>query len=422
MTERTAVETCDVLVVGGGVLGTSIALELGRAGAGDVLLVERDAIAEGTSNAGAGIVALWGGLSPFLGPHEIALERYGLQSYAELTSLGYDFGFKRNGTLFPAATEATYQAFAEIGDAPLIEWELLDGVQVAELTGITVADEVPGGAFNREGGQVRAGDATLALADLVLREGNRIHTHRPVLGLRTSGSRVVGVDTQWGPIEASAVVLAAGAWTNQLLAGIGAWLPMVPLTASRLTTGPLGVKADMPAMLWADFAGMWMREEAGGLVWGATYSAPPHFSFIDGEIPHRFDQLPLDGLVQVQGFAKAASRAMPILARETSMRLAHGVPCFTPDRVGLVGPMLQHEGLWVAAGCNEGGVTHGPGYGRVIADLLVSGQTKVTDASRLRPNRLDDKYPTLADVTAELVADTQRVHESRQTGFDAPTA
>lgn len=405
-------ETCDVVVVGGGILGCSTACELKQAGAGDVLVLDRDGVAQATSNAGGGFVTLWGAFgAPHWGVHEIALERYGLEIYRSLAEQGHDIGYKKNGTLFPAASEDTWKWLSAVPEAGLIETEVLDGRQIAEATGITVAEEVVGGVFTPDGCQVNAGPATAAMAANFARSGGRIQTRRPVTAIRTSGSRAIGVDTPWGPIDAGAVVVAAGAWTNQLLAGIGSWLPMVPLTASRITTAPLGV-APMPSMLWADFSGLWIREEAGGLVFGAQYSAEPHFRFTGGSVPDRFDQLPLDGFAEVQRFVRAASRVMPILGSDMSMTLAHGVPCYTPDKVGLVGAMPGADGLWVAAGCNEGGVTHGPGYGRVIADLLTEGTTTVTDADRLRVDRFGERFDSLSAVTAELIAMQRAAREA----------
>lgn len=393
------IQRADVVVVGGGILGSSIALHLVRAGAGTVALLERDGMGAGTSSAGAGFVALWaGGHVPVWDEKELALERYAVELYAELQQR-QEIGYRQKGTVWAATTEQGWdERVAHIGANPLARTETIDGPELAARTGIVDGDAVYRAVFQPDGCQVSAGKAALALGDVFAAEGGIVESRRPVTGLRVTGDRVTGVDTPWGPVEAGAVVVAAGAWTNQLLEPIGCWLPMVPMVASRITTGPLGVPADMPPMVWPEFAGMWVRQEGEGLVWGCGYWSEPRFAFTVAPAPERFDQLPLDGVEEMRAWGRKAAKAMPVLAEPVSHTVAHGAPTYTPDIRGLVGPMTGIDGLFVAGGCNEAGVTHGPGYGRLLADLVVHGKSEFIDPSPLRVDRFGDQWAGQAEL------------------------
>lgn len=403
----------DVLVIGGGIFGCATALHLVRKGAGEVVLVERDDLAYGTTAAGAGFVALWGaGHVPVWGADELAFERYAIELYAALAERE-DIGFKQNGTAWVATTEQAWQArLAPIAASTAVRTEVFDGRDFAGLTGITDPEAVFRAVYQPDGSQLRAAAASRAMARLFEAEGGRIERHAPVRRVRQAHGRVVGVETENATLDAPTVVVAAGAWTNQLLGELGYWLPMVPLMASRLTTGPLGIPATMPAMIWPEFNGMWTREESGGLVWGTGYHCAPRFDVVEGEMPLRFDHVTLDGVEEMRRQGTLASAALPPLGREMSVKVAHGAPCYTPDLRALVGAVPVLEGLWTAAGCNEAGLSHGPGYGRLLADLIVDGRTDFCDAESLRPDRFGERYTSYDEVVA-LARDTiaQRARE-----------
>jgi glycine/D-amino acid oxidase-like deaminating enzyme len=177
---------------------------------------------------------------------------------------------------------------------------------------------------------------------------------------------------------------------------------MVPLVASRLVTEPLGVPGTMPPMLFPEAAHLWVREEAGGLLFGGSYETRPRYDVAE-EPPERYDQLPLDGVYEAQRLAAQVSRAIPLFTRYRSLTVAHGAPCYTPDLRGVVGAVPGVEGLWAVGGCNEAGITHGPGYGRLVADL-VSGRKPLCDPAPFRPERFGEAMGTAADVIAAMAA------------------
>lgn len=214
--------------------------------------------------------------------------------------------------------------------------------------------------------------------------------------------RVTAVETPRGTVETATVVLAAGAWTNTLLRRLDRRVPQAPLPATRIVTEPLGVPPTMPTLMLQEFAFIWLREERGGLLWGCSYEATPRYDLVDRELPDRFDQLALDGMFEAMRAGVAASVAIPVLARYRSVTVAQGAPCYTPDMRAILGPVPDIEGLYVIGGDNEAGITHGPGYGKLLAELIITGMTSLTDLAAFRPDRFGDSCSTDADVVKAM--------------------
>jgi sarcosine oxidase subunit beta len=398
-------ESAEAVVVGGGILGCSAALHLVEAGVPDVVLVERDGLAQATSHAGAGFVGIWaqGYVGAWLA-EEVELERYGLDFYDRLATEGYEVDYKRNGNLWAATTpEAWEQFIAPIANHEAVpERRILNPEDVEEATGIVSGDAVVGGVLFPNGCQVSAPKASAAVASRFERAGGRLETRCPVERVLVENGRVAGVDTARGRLATHTVVLAAGAWTNVLLRELGVFVPMVPLVQSRIVTEPLGVPPSMPTLMLQEFEFIWLREEQGGLLWGSSYETAPRNAFVEDDPPERFDYLPLDGVLKVQRDGREAARAIPVLGRYRSMTVAQGAPTYTPDLRALVGAVPGIEGLYVVGGCNEAGVTHGPGYGRLIADLVVGRGPSVTEIDVFRLDRFDGRYTTGAEVVAGM--------------------
>ena len=387
----------DVAVIGGGVLGSAIALHLAEAGL-DVTLLERDGIGQATSAAGAGFVGMWAaGWTPTFGREHIPIERYGLDFYRALAE-EEEFGYRQNGNLYVATSEATWD---EQIAPKLLEPDAVPGLQrlspgeVAAVTGIIPADAVYGGILHPDGAQVSAGAAARALSRRFVAAGGRLETRMPVARLHRQGDRVTGVEMPRGPLHAERVIVAAGAWTNALLATIDVRLPVVPLVAFRVVTEPLGVPATMPTIMIGEVP-MYLREYDGALLWGMHYRAPPRFRFVEDAVPERFDQLPLDGLAEAEAKAATASGVFPSLAASRSKTVAFGAPTFTPDQRPCLGPVPDVGGLYVATGCNEAGVTHAPGYGRLFAELLTSGATELCSIDTFAPGSVRERVPRRA--------------------------
>ncbi len=391
-------QRADVVVIGGGIFGCVTALHLLERGVEDVLVLERDGLAQATSHAGGGFVGRWGGgYVPAWGAPELVLEAYALDFYRALAEdHGLEFGYKRNGSLWAATTPEAWDAFLEriATHAEVENKQTLSAAEVEEVTGgVILASGVVGGVLHPDGCQVQAPRATTAIARLVEEAGGQIRTRTPVTRLVAEGGRIHGVETAEGTIAADNVVVAAGAWTNVLLRPLGAWMPMVPLIATRIITEPLGVPATMPTLMLPEFTGLWIREEEGGLLWGAGYGVEPRTIFLEQDPFDRFDHLPLAGFLETERIGAEAEAAVPLLTRYRNPRVAQGAPTYTPDLRGVVTGVPEADGLWVIGGDNEAGITHGPGYARLLADLVVDGGTSTfIDPAVFSPARFADRY------------------------------
>ncbi|MFI7637849.1 NAD(P)/FAD-dependent oxidoreductase [Nonomuraea sp. NPDC049400] len=391
-------DRADVVVVGGGVMGCLLALHLVEQGVERVRLLERDGVFQGTSAAGGGFLSGWAAYPP-----ETASAGYALDFYEKTQAAGHDIGFRRNGTLYVAADERSWQGLRMGAEGNV----LVDPARIAELTNDLVAgDRVVGGLLDPNGAHVHPPLLGAALAELFLARGGVIDTRRPVTGLRLNGERVVAVDTPTGLVECDDVVLATGAWSNRLLEPLGAFLPLAPRLTSRITTGPIGIPESLPTLIVmgvipgnpAEDIPLWLRGQDGALLWGGTYRSYPRDILLDAEVPDRLDEIPLDGVMQVRRVGEQAASFIPVLGQATSIRLKHGAPCYTPDGRALVGQVPGLTGLHVLTGDNEAGITFGPGYARVLAEFIAHGEADQESLDAWQVDRFGGSFTSESEV------------------------
>ncbi|QHC57731.1 FAD-binding oxidoreductase [Rathayibacter sp. VKM Ac-2760] len=380
----------DVVVVGAGLFGAATALHLARGGA-RVTLVESGDAARGTTAAGAGFVGLWAaGYAWYWNESERDLEQYGLDFYRALAvdpDRGGDILLRETGSAWLAVTEAGVRDHL----GPLAEHPLrpegsreLSPSEAAELVPGLDAAAVTGGFLQPDGIQISAPDAALALVAVARAAGVEVVEHAPVTEVLATGGRASGVRSADGrTFRGDSIVLAAGSWTNELLAPLGRRLPFARVVASRLTTAPFGLP-HLPTLMLPELGGLWVREHLGGLTYGNGVGYEPLGESAADRRPQRTD------LVEAMDahLTPLLSRLIPAAA--DALRQAEwtqGVVSYTADRRFLAGQIPELPGLFVAAGDNESGVTHGPGLGRLVAELVLTGRSTLGDAARYAPSR-----------------------------------
>ncbi len=385
-------DVADVVVIGGGIIGCSAAYHLARVGAGRVVLLERAAgLGLQTSGSGAGFVSLWASeVERPWGALELELERHDLVFYRELGAT-HDIGLKEVGmarvALGPEEARRQHEQY-EGGRARLApgELEMLSPREVAEVTrGAVEPARVSSALYWPAALRINTSLTVAALGRELEALGVEVRTGSAVTGIGTDGGRVTGVETARGRISTPVVVVAAGAWLGELAAMAGAALSFSPLIAVRFTTELVpGLPSDLPMLIFADYYDMWVREEGGGLLAGTYYDEavqarrrPPK------PLPSDIAELPTDLGSYAHGLALGLAPALPAFA---GARLKTVRGAYTADGRHLLGPVDEVSGLYVVGGDNEAGISHGPGLGKLAAELVVAGKAS-QDISVFAPGR-----------------------------------
>jgi glycine cleavage system aminomethyltransferase T/glycine/D-amino acid oxidase-like deaminating enzyme len=393
-----------VVIIGGGVIGCSIAYHLTKLGWNDVLLLERSQLTAGTTWHAAGLVEAGG----FYDATKIEMAKYTRELYQQLEGeTGQFTGYNPVGYIEFACSPSRLEGLRRIAD-----FDRGFGVEVEEITPqelkkkwpLAYTEDILAAFFTPGDGRVNPIDATMALAKAARMGGAQIFEEIEVVGIQKSNGRVSGVITNRGEIEAEYVVNCAGIWARQVgkLAGVN-----VPLQAAEhyyLITEPIaGVHMDLPVLVDLDRYAYY-REETGGILlglfepiavpWGLD-GIPPGFSF--GEIPPNWDRM--------LPYIEAAMQRIPVLERAGIHKLFCGPESFTPDLEPMMGPAPELENFFVAAGFNSLGILLGGGAGRVMAQWIVDGLPDVDvseiDISRMLPFQNNRGY--LQQRTIELL-------------------
>ncbi|WP_111721150.1 FAD-binding oxidoreductase [Homoserinimonas sp. OAct 916] len=399
-----------ICVVGAGILGASAALHLVRAGATDVTIVDAVEPLGGTTEAGAGFVAAFAADSGRrFDRAAIAMAQYSIEFYKGLRDAGHEIEFAANGNLVLATTEKTLERIRTgILDHPdkLPGTRELTPAEIGEISGGTIdPDAVLGGVYLAEGIQLTTRLALLAvLADLET-AGVTFRFNERVTGFTRTDDAVTGVETDTGHIPAARVVLACGAWSADLLADLGWPLPLVPVVATRFVTDDCGLPSTMPTVQCLDFE-LWLRELHGAFSWGLGPAYRSVSALEKDGVTIGRDRPVVEQLIQAQRECQASlEKVFPKLRGTTPAEIIQGIPVYTVDGNFYVGPVPDCAGIWVLAGDNESGVTHGPAMGRLVSELIVGAEPFVDP----HPFRLDrtapDQFSTEESVIAAFEGD-----------------
>ena len=219
-------QRAQVVIVGGGVIGTSIAYHLTKVGVTDVLLLERHQLTAGTTWHAAGLITSAG----FTDETTLWMAEYSRDLYERLEEeTGFATGFMKIGHLHLATSPPRLEAMRrehafQTGFG--VESHLISAAEVAEMWPMARVDDVVGAIYNPNDGRANPVDVTMSMARGARDGGARIVQGVGVSGLRVTGGRVTGVDIDRGPVEADQVVLACGMWTRDLAAAAGVNVPL----------------------------------------------------------------------------------------------------------------------------------------------------------------------------------------------------
>lgn len=399
-----------VVIIGGGIGGASIAYHLAKRGVSDVLLLERDRLTCGTTWHAAGLV---GTLWPT--KNMTQLGAYSHRLYQELEAeTGQATGYKRNGSISLAQTSARLEELtrtAEMARVFGVEVDVVGPQTLADLyPGIDTKDLV-GGLHLPKDGQTNPIDVTMALAKGAKMNGALIREGVTVTKILTDGDRVIGVETNQGTIRAKKVVLTGGMWSRDLAKQVGVVLPLFACEHYYVVTEAIpGLAPQLPIMRDLDH-GVYFKEDAGKLLIGffednanplPMSKVPADFSF--GELPYEFEH-----------FEKYLERAMlryPVLENIGISTFFNGPESFTTDNQHLMGEAPHLRNFFVACGFNSRGIGGAGGIGKVMAEWIDLGHPPVdvweSDCRRVMPFQGDETY--LENRVAEALERSYAMH------------
>jgi len=399
-----------VVIIGGGIVGCSVAYHLAKRGCGDVLLLERNRLTCGTTWHAAGLVGQLRATQNLT-----RLAQYTTQLYESLErETGQATGFRQVGSIAVAASAARFEELkrgASMARCFGLEVQVLSPGAARERWPLLSTEDLVGAVFLPKDGQTNPVDTTQALARGARRGGVRILEEVRVSGIRSERGRVTGVTTEAGEIRAGVVVNCAGMWARE----VGGWADAsVPLHAAEhfyIVTQPIpGLTSGLPVLRDAD-ACSYFKEDAGKLLVG--WFEPRAKPWGEGGIPESFafDQLPAD-LTHIEPLFAQAMHRVPVLESAGVQVFFNGPESFTPDDRYLLGEVPELRGLYLAAGFNSIGIQSAGGAGKVLADWIVDGHPPFdlwdVDIRRCAPFQRNKRY--LRDRTVETLGLLYAMH------------
>jgi glycine cleavage system T protein len=360
-----------VVIIGGGIVGCSVAYHLCKLGWKDVTLLERKTIASGTSWAAAGLL---GQLWPTSALTKLA--SYGADLYSRLEEeTGQPTGYKRHGSIRVAKTEARKSEFTRsmaMAHAFGIEMHEISLDEAKRMFPVMQTDDLVAAWFQPNDGCTNPEDTTQALAKGARMGGANIIEEIKVTGIQTKNGAVTGVNTDKGEITCEYVVNCGGMWARDVGKMVGVSIPLFAAEHMHAATKPIeGVYKDMPYL--RDMDGyIYVREEMGGLLiggfepvakpWGMK-GIPDNFAYT--QLQEDWDQFEI--------FIEKGIERIPAFETAELISLTTVPESFTPDTTYMLGEAPGIKNFFVAAGMNSVGITSAGGAGKALAQWIDQG-------------------------------------------------
>ena len=366
--------TAEVVIIGGGIVGSSIAYHLTAAGCRGVVVLERES-ATGKGSTGK---SMGGVRAQFSTPVNIQMSMYSIPFYASFEErLGYPCDYRPQGYLFCATTErhtaylrANYEKQVAMG---LKNVRLVEGSEIRQRFPQLSGDDIVGGSFCSTDGFVDPYSAMNGFMSWAADHGATLWKSAVVTGVVRDERGVAGVETTRGPIATRKVVNCAGAWARSVAAMAGVELPVEPLRRMLVPSEPFDEFPHTAPMIIDMSNGFHFRPESRGflLAWNDPEETPGFKtdfepSFVEKILTRAADRVPC--------FAN-----LPVNPK----RAWAGLYEMTPDHHPILGETPGVLGFFLANGFSGHGVMHAPATGKILSDLILTGKTELIDASLL---------------------------------------
>ncbi len=363
-------QTADVVIIGSGIVGASIAWHLTEAGCRNVLLLEREAH-QGKGSTGK---SMGGVRAQFATAPNIQMSLYSIPFYAAFEErLGHPSEYRAQGYLF-VATRASHLEYLETNQKlqkqlGLKQARMMSREDIVDMVPQLRADDVLGGSFCPTDGFVDPYSVMVGFTTCACEQGATLWRSAEATAINRDGDAVSGVETTRGPVSARVVINAAGPWAAGVAALAGIDLPVEPLRRMLVPTEPFdGVSHALPMVVDMN-TGFHFRPESRGflLAWNDPQETPGYKSdfepsFIEKILVHAADRVPC-----FENLAVNPKRAWA------------GLYEMSPDHHAIIGPVAEVPGFFCANGFSGHGAMHAPATGKMVADLVLHGRTDVID-------------------------------------------
>lgn len=374
-------QTADVVIIGSGIVGSSVAYHLAEAGCTNVLVVEREAH-QGKGSTGK---SMGGVRAQFTTPVNIQMSMYSIDFFANFDEvMGHPADYRAHGYLFCATNERHVEYLRANRERQMamglknVEWVTRE--EISKFVPQLRVDDVLGGTYCSTDGFVDPHSVMMGFMLKARERGVRLWLDTKVIGIETDSHnprRITGVLTTRGFVSTLVVVNAAGPWAAEVAKMAGAELPVGPLRRQLVPTEPFDKLPQRFPMVIDMSTGFHFRREGKGilLAWNDPEEKPGFNSEFD------------PGFVE-KILVRAADR-VPCLgdAAVNPRRAWAGLYEMTPDHHAIIGPAPNLKGLYFVNGFSGHGVMHSPASGRITADLILKGHSDIIDASQLSVER-----------------------------------
>jgi len=391
-------ETADVVIIGSGIVGSSVAYHLAQAGCTKVLVIEREAH-QGKGSTGK---SMGGVRAQFSTPVNIQMSRYSIDFFSRFDEVvGHPADYRAHGYLFCATNERHLNYLKANRERQMalgvknVEW--VSPADIVEMVPQLRADDILGGTFCQTDGFVDPHSVMMGFMLNARERGARLWLDTQVTGIEVeshnqgakaanlecgdlsplSERRVSGVMTTRGLVSTRVIVNAAGAWAAEVAKMAGAELPVEPLRRQLVPTEPFDQLPKRFPMVIDMSTGFHFRREGKGIL--LAWNDPEETAGFKTEFDTTFVEKIL---------THAASRVPCLAEAEVNPRRAWaGLYEMTPDHHAIIGPSPNVKGLYFVNGFSGHGVMHSPASGRIAADLILQGHSDLIDATQLSVER-----------------------------------
>ncbi|HZQ11112.1 MAG TPA: FAD-binding oxidoreductase [Anaerolineae bacterium] len=376
--------TADVVIIGGGCMGASIAYHLAQRQAGKIVLLEREKfLAMGSTGRNAGGVRY-----QFSTPVNIQLSLYSLDIIARFEELfGVSASYHPIGYLFLLSEPEHVEHFKQniaLQQSLGVKWvRFLNIADIAQLIPLVNLEGIIGGSICTRDGTADPYTVTQTYATEAKRRGVQIETETNVVGIETHGGRVSNVITGKGKVETRVVVNCAGPWASKIGAMVGLDIPIVPLRRQFFNTDEIPeISRDHPFVIEFSTSLYFHPDTPGLLVGMSNHHEKPSESYAIDEEFH-WETL------------ERAIYRLPLLENARVVRQLAGLYEVTPDAHPIFGQSCDIPGFYICAGFSGHGFQHSPGAGKVMSEIILDGAPKTVDVSMLDLERFRDGRPVV---------------------------